>query len=85
MVDILFFITDVKLLSENFYSLFPRMLQMYVHVEGFTYAKKARLLNALWYVYATVYAKVSNTVKPVLMTTFLKQPPILNNHFVVLP
>ena len=58
MVDILFFIPDVKLLSENFYSLFPRMLQMYVHADGFTYAKKAKLPNALWHVYATVYAKV---------------------------
>ena len=35
--------------------------------------------------YMLKYAKVSNTVKPVLMTTFLKQPPVLNNHFVVLP
>ena len=34
------------------------MLQMYVHAEGITYAKKAKLPNALWHVYATVYAKV---------------------------
>ena len=34
---------------------------------------------------ANVTTKISNTVKPVLTTTFLKQPPVLNDHVVVLP
>ena len=43
-----------------------------------------------WYIIRTgvgVLAKKIKltTVKPVLMTTFLKQPPVLNDHAVVLP
>ena len=33
----------------------------------------------------TIIAFWKYTVKPVLMTTFLKQPPVLNDHVVVLP
>ena len=29
--------------------------------------------------------KITNTVRPDLMTTFLKQPPVLNDHAVILP
>ena len=48
LVDIFFFITNVKLLSDCFYSLSPRMLQTFVCVKGFTYAEKK--LHYRWWI-----------------------------------
>ena len=39
LVDAFFFIYDVKLLNDHFYSLSPRMLQRCVCVKGFTCAQ----------------------------------------------
>ena len=46
----------------------------------------AKPTNSLTYVLpSTCYPKKSIIVKPVLITTFLEQPPVPNDHFVVLP
>ena len=37
------------------------------------------------YLDSSVSVSFQVTVKPVLMTTFLKQPPALNDHVLVLP
>ena len=56
------------------------------HVWGIWYAFIVDMLfSSFFLILRMIRCMLIYTVKPVLTTTFLKRPPVLNDHVVVLP